>query len=195
MKHSESIKMLSAALKDFAVVNVPKNANNPFFKCKYATLDTLIEHSKDSLRGLGITVIQGASYNPEGLIIETRLLHESGEWIETETFIPIEKQTPQGAGSAITYGRRYALGAILNIGTDEDDDGNGSTKPPKQEIKPVNYDNINNEAAKLKTEQEVKDYFVKLGASFANLTPEQIKDIKAIKATHLTRVTFKGEQQ
>jgi len=123
MKQSNDIKNLSAALKSFNVVNVPKNANNPFFKSKYATLDTLIEHSKDRLRELGITVIQGASYNPEGLTIETRLLHESGEWIETETFVPIEKQTPQGAGSAITSGAAtlwvlFLISALMKMMTE-----------------------------------------------------------------------------
>ena len=200
MKQSNDIKNLSAALRSFDVVNVSKNANNPFFKSKYATLDTLIEHSKDRLRELGITVIQGASYNPEGLTIETRLLHESGEWIETETFIPIEKQTPQGAGSAITYGRRYALGAILNIGTDEDDDGNEAGKQPKKDTKPtktINFDSMGKELDPMTTDEEVKAYFIKLGIhpDRSEWTPEQLKDIADIKAIHLTRVAFKGEKQ
>ena len=38
------------------------------------------------------------------------------------------KNDPQGLGSAITYQRRYALGAILGLNIEDDDDGNGASK-------------------------------------------------------------------
>jgi hypothetical protein len=40
------------------------------------------------------------------------------------------KADPQGAGSAITYGRRYAMQALCNLAA-EDDDGNGASKAPR----------------------------------------------------------------
>lgn len=40
----------------------------------------------------------------------------------------MDKQTPQGQGSALTYARRYALCAMLNIAADEDDDGQSAEK-------------------------------------------------------------------
>lgn len=55
--------------------------------------------------------------------VETMLMHISGEWIQFEPiYFPLNQQTAQGAGSAITYARRYALAAIFGV-TAEDDDG------------------------------------------------------------------------
>ena len=39
------------------------------------------------------------------------------------------KNDPQGLGSVITYQRRYALGAILGLNIDDDDDGNRASRP------------------------------------------------------------------
>jgi hypothetical protein len=39
----------------------------------------------------------------------------------------LTKEDPQGQGSAITYARRYALCAVLNLVGDDDDDGNGAS--------------------------------------------------------------------
>ena len=41
------------------------------------------------------------------------------------------KHSPQDAGSVITYQRRYAIGAILNLNIDEDDDGNKASQGAK----------------------------------------------------------------
>ncbi|MEG2219786.1 MAG: ERF family protein, partial [Muribaculaceae bacterium] len=47
-----------------------------------------------------------------------------GQYIsDTYTMRPV-KNDPQGLGSCITYMRRYALGAILGLNIDEDDDAN-----------------------------------------------------------------------
>lgn len=37
------------------------------------------------------------------------------------------KDDPQAVGSAITYMRRYALGAVLGLNIDNDDDGNAAS--------------------------------------------------------------------
>ena len=59
-------------------------------------------------------------------------MHSSGEYIgETYVMTPT-KNDPQGLGSAITYQRRYALGAILSLNIDEDDDGNEANKPSEK---------------------------------------------------------------
>ena len=57
------------------------------------------------------------------------LLHISGEWIQQEGMrLPMEKITPQGAGSAVTYGRRYTLPMMTGTATEKDDDGNSCEK-------------------------------------------------------------------
>jgi hypothetical protein len=53
--------------------------------------------------------------------VVTRLIHVSGEWMESDFVLPITKRDPQAAGSAITYARRYALQALAGIPTADDD--------------------------------------------------------------------------
>lgn len=41
--------------------------------------------------------------------------------------MPVEKNTAQSAGSALTYARRYSLSAAFGISSDVDDDGNADS--------------------------------------------------------------------
>jgi hypothetical protein len=105
--------------------NVTKDATNPFFKSKYATLEAIITAAKPHLKKHGLAVIQF----PDGDGLSTMLLHESGEHLQATANLAIKDHTPQGQGSAITYMRRYALSAALGIATEDDDDGNEASKP------------------------------------------------------------------
>lgn len=142
MIRSESIKNLAIALAKFTgEVENPKNvATNPFFKSKYAPLNEVLNVVKPLLAKYGLSVIQTAFGNTIETGITTMLLHESGEFIESEPLIfKNEKATAQSAGSSITYARRYAISAILNISSEQDDDGavasNTTTQnKPQQQI-------------------------------------------------------------
>jgi len=131
MNKSESIKSIAVALAKFngEVARVAKDASNPFFKSKYVTLDALIEATRGILQSNGLSVMQFPLGKESGEIgIQTLLLHESGEYIESEQlYMNPVKNDPQTAGSLITYLRRYSYQAILNLSTGEDDDGNKST--------------------------------------------------------------------
>ncbi|MBA4166532.1 MAG: ERF family protein [Chitinophagaceae bacterium] len=135
MQTSESIKQISVALLGFhkEVPTISKESKNPFFKSSYADLPTILKAINPVLQRNGLVVLQF----PEGESgLTTRLLHSSGEWMEsTYTMKPV-KATPQDAGSAITYQRRYAIGAILNLDIDNDDDGNSASG--KGEKQPAN---------------------------------------------------------
>lgn len=144
MQKSESIKNLAVALSKFqSEVENPKNtADNPFYKSKYAPLQDVLNTVRPLLSKHGLSVIQSPAGDGESVSIMTMLLHESGEWIEFDPIVlKAEKMTPQGAGSAITYGRRYALSAVLGISSEDDDDANSleNTKraPDKAEKKDV----------------------------------------------------------
>lgn len=129
MKQSESVAKLfpDLILALGEIGGVTKSANNTFFKSKYATLEDVIEASKSILRSHELAVMQGGGdYGNGALTITTRIIHASGEWIESTMDIPLAKADPQGAGSAVTYGRRYALMAMLNMPA-VDDDGNHAT--------------------------------------------------------------------
>jgi len=128
MKKSESIIELSKALCKFqAEVKNPKNvASNPFFNSNYAPLDEVINTIKEPLNKNGLSYIQMPS-SEDGVIVGmiTILMHQSGEWIESDILkLKTDKPTAQGAGSSVTYARRYQLAAMLGIASEEDDDGN-----------------------------------------------------------------------
>lgn len=136
MRQSETITAIAPAIVKASAELGPiaKDATNPAFRNKYATLDAIMEQVRPILAKHGLAVMQGVTH-PEtvdgrvvGLAVETRLLHLSGEWIASTVTLPVEKATAQGAGSAISYGRRYGLSAMLGL-TAEDDDGNAASAP------------------------------------------------------------------
>ena len=128
MEKSESIKEIATALKFFqeSVETIVKTETNPFFKSKYASLSDILNVIRQPLAENNLCFVQF----PKGKYgLETMLMHSSGEWISESYEMEPSKHDPQGAGSVITYQRRYALGAILGLNIDEDDDGNkGSQK-------------------------------------------------------------------
>lgn len=132
MEKSTSIKNIAAALIKFhgAVGKIPKDAKNPFFKSKYATLSSILDAISTPLETAGLSYSQLPDGN-NGLT--TILMHsESGEYLQSTYEMHPAKNDPQGIGSAITYARRYALGAILGLNIDDDDDGNAASQTGKQ---------------------------------------------------------------
>jgi hypothetical protein len=137
MKTSTSIATIAPAVVAAAAELGPvaKDATNPAFRNRYATLDAIMEAVRPVLARHGLAVIQTGT-TPETVDgrltsfgVETMLLHKSGEWIASSVTLPIEKMTAQGAGSAMSYGRRYGISALLGL-TAEDDDGNAASSRP-----------------------------------------------------------------
>lgn len=123
MNSSESIKNLSAALvKAQALMGgAVKDSKNPFFNSSYADLTSVIMAIKEPFSKAGIAYTQFPTNDENRVGVVTRLMHESGEWLETSYTLPLVKNDPQAAGSAITYARRYALQSIAGIPTADDD--------------------------------------------------------------------------
>ena len=112
MKTSESItKIASALLKaQMNMGNALKDSKNPFFKSKYADLNSVREACMPSLNANGITALQPMVNIKGKNFINTILLHESGEYLSSLTEIIYSKQNDaQAQGSGITYARRYGL--------------------------------------------------------------------------------------
>lgn len=132
---SESIAKIAAALVAFSadVKPIEKDGTNPHFRSEYATLDNIIDVTKPLLQKHGLTVMQFPGGDGERITVRTMILHNSGEWIESEPLtLKAVKTDPQGAGSAITYGRRYSYAAALSLSLGDDDDGNAASTPPRQ---------------------------------------------------------------
>ena len=136
MNKSESIKELATALCKFqgAVETVRKEATNPFFKSKYASLANILDVIRKPLFENGLSFVQLPAGEHQ---LTTMLMHTSGEWIEETYSMTPAKNDPQGLGSVITYQRRYALGAVLGLNIDEDDDGNAGSKTEAPKKEPV----------------------------------------------------------
>lgn len=127
MNRSDEIQELAKALAkaNKEVTNPQKNATNPHFKSRYSTLDKVIEAYKEVYLNHGITVLENPVTEDGNVGVEVTLLHESGQYITHDPFLlPPGKNTAQGYGSSITYCRRYALSSVMNISSEDDDDGN-----------------------------------------------------------------------
>lgn len=120
----------SAILKaQMEMGNATKGSSNPFFKSKYADLNSVREACMPALHNNGISVLQPTVHIEGKNFIKTILLHESGETFEGLTEIIYSKQNDaQAQGSGITYARRYGLQSLLNIGADDDDGNKASVK-------------------------------------------------------------------
>ena len=137
MNKSESITNLAKALAEFQkeIKNPANTAINPHFNSKYAPLSEILNEIRPLLSKHGLSVIQSPGGDGEKVSMTTLLMHTSGEWIETDPLIlRADKPTAQGAGSGITYARRYTLSALLGISSEDDDDGNTASKgkPPEE---------------------------------------------------------------
>jgi len=111
-----------------ATESIKKAASNPAFKSKYADLSHVIEGVVPALNAAGLGVMQFPCFDGEMVTVTTMFLHESGASLTSTLHLRPSKSDPQGVGSAITYGRRYALLAMTGAAP-EDDDGDAASGP------------------------------------------------------------------
>lgn len=122
---------------------------NPHFKTKYASLKNCLEAVRKAFNKNGLFLSQKHNITDKNIGVETILVHESGETLSSGIlYMPVDKPTPQGFGSALTYARRYSLMTFCGIAGEEDDDGNAAetnknepvteNKPKKTVIKQNN---------------------------------------------------------
>jgi hypothetical protein len=123
MKSSEQTNELALALNlaQSQMGGAIKDSSNPFFKSSYADLTSVIKAIKQPFADNGLSYTQFPVSVDGRIGVATRLMHVSGQYIESEFALPVVKQDPQAAGSAITYARRYALQSIAGIPTADDD--------------------------------------------------------------------------
>ena len=116
-----------------------KASANPFFKSKYADLKSVWEACRAPLSENNLAVVQTARCEhptqevnelskmaqgvglPPAVIVTTLLMHNSGQWIESELAMWPKDNTPQAIGSCISYARRYALAAMVGVYQADDD--------------------------------------------------------------------------
>ena len=123
MKTSEQIDQITAALfvlqgelKPIARSKVVKTGKYEF---RYAPLDAIVETIVPLLQKARLVFVQAVDAD----VLTTRLLHESGQWIQSETLLNRDHANMQGFGGEVTYKKRYALSSLLGIVSDDDNDG------------------------------------------------------------------------
>ena len=176
MHTSEQINEIAAALAKAqgAMIQPSKNRTvrvqtktGGSYTFDYATFDEILRAVQKPLAENGIAFVQAPRISESGkLEIITRLIHSSGQWIECALPIMVGESGNQAMGSAISYGKRYALCAMLGVAAEEDDDGNAAqgntiaerteragkavSKPTASAAKPATSSAIKAEAERVK---------------------------------------------
>jgi hypothetical protein len=115
--------------------NPKKGSTNPFFKSKYADLNSIREAVIPILNSNGISVLQPIVHVDNKNFVKTILLHESGEYLESLTEIIYNKvNDAQAQGSGISYARRYSLQSFVCVGADDDDGQKAVQQKPNATI-------------------------------------------------------------
>lgn len=129
MNKSEKIDQLALALHKVQaeVKNPAFDSTNPHFKSKFASLAAVKEAVIPVLNKHGLSLAQFPKAGDGTAGCVNFLLHHSGQWTEEECLLPLDKNNAQGAGSAITYARRYSLQGIAGVVAEEDDDANAAS--------------------------------------------------------------------
>ena len=120
---SDQINELASALAkaQAEIGSVQKDQDNPYFKSKFSSLSMVWETVKPSLTKHGISIVQMPGSDERGYFVQTQIMHSSGQWIRSTTYMKPSKEDPQGIGSLISYARRYALQAMVMACPDDDD--------------------------------------------------------------------------
>ena len=136
MRTSDQLDQLGTALAaaQAQIEGARKSAQNPHLRNRYADLAAVWDACREALTAHGLSVVQGPETGDGVVIVHTRLVHSSGQWMESTLALPWSAgkgtSDAQAIGSAITYARRYALSAMVGIAPD-DDDGNAAGNRPR----------------------------------------------------------------
>ena len=114
MNHSDSIDLIAAAftkaLAELDDVKKSSTADTGSYRTSYADLPTVMASVRPTLAKHHLAVMQGTQEADRGIAVSTRVIHESGQWIDSGPLVmPTGKGGPQDIGSAISYARRYSL--------------------------------------------------------------------------------------
>jgi len=124
IKMSPQINEVVAAMAKAALelTTVAYDSVNPHYRNKYASLAAFEKAIRVPLAKQGLHLFHCVGHEDGQHTVTTVLGHASGQWIASTMRLLLNKQDMQGLGSAITYAKRYQVGALVGVSADEDDD-------------------------------------------------------------------------
>lgn len=165
---SPSINGLSAALSaaQGKFPRIRTNRTNPYFSARYADLDGIMQIIRPILQEHELSVVQQTRDLENGVVmLHTRVMHSSGEWIESRSRVIPERGDIQSYASCLWQTKRHAVMSLLNItieGDQYDDDGELAMAPQrKQSTKGTDLSSY-------RPDEE----------SYLRVTPEQLEEIE-----------------
>jgi len=169
MSNKEAIAALATAQSQMKTPH--KDAVNPHYGNRYASLKSCINAIKPALNKNGFALIQSAGRDDLGDFIETAFEHTSGGLFKSKFYLSPDKKGMQGMGSAATYAKRYGLLGLAGVEPDEetDDDATAAKVDEEQE----HDDAVRSERNEGSTETSQKDLEI-----LAERIKEKIKDAK-----------------
>ncbi len=134
MNTSENINEIAKALSSAQgeMAGATKGSKNPFFRSKYSDFASVVEAINKPFKNNGLCFVQAAEFKNGKISVTTRIMHASGQWVESVTELPPVKNDPQAYGSAITYAKRYGLQALAGVPS-VDDDGQAAVENTQDE--------------------------------------------------------------
>jgi hypothetical protein len=200
LQFSAELSKLAAALAaaQGAIEDAKKDAANPHFKAKYATLASIRTAITPSFSKNGLSYVQlNEPHGMDGVMIVTLLLHSSGQWIRSRLFVPVSKKDAQGFGSALTYGRRYALAQISGIAFEDEDDATEAVKtsaPPAEKKSEPSIDVValDHDLSEAANAEELKNAILAVQKVKDKLSK---KDLESLMATRERRVRELGTSE
>lgn len=163
-----------------------KDANNPFFKSNYVTLEGVQNAIDAAIKNTGLAYTQIVKNDDNGNVgVETIITHESGQYLTTGVLaLRPEKATPQGYGSTITYAKRYQLSSAFGVSSDVDDDGNVGSGSFKTQAK-GNYQQSYPQPRQQVQQKQVNPEI----ATYNSLFNKALKTLETDKVTLKSQVT------
>ena len=131
---SELVAALAKAQGQIAPA--PKDAVNPYFRTRYATLAAVREVMRQPFADNGLSLVHVPSVHESFLVVRSKVWHASGQYMDVGTMrVEVDVTDPQKIGSAMTYIRRYVACCVAGVVADDDDDGNAASPPPAAAVR------------------------------------------------------------
>lgn len=136
LEMSPEIEKIAAALNEMQKIVLSASKDSKAHNYSYADLASCWAVVREPLTANGLSVTQWPQAEGRKVTVTTVLMHTSGQWMRSSLSLDAKDASCQAIGSAITYGRRYALGAACGIAPDDDDDGKSAMPDGKKSLSP-----------------------------------------------------------